>query len=300
MVVPNSALRQVTNLSKDWSRAVIDIPVAVTEDLVEVTRLLKDVVADMAADPEWSDLLLGDPVVAGVETIDVGYVQLRLIARTLPGRQFEVAREIRLRAAGALRDAGVASPGVVNGVTEADAVSGDGPSGDGTDQGDADAADDAAEDLPRPTDEAYLAPAPQSALVGLMAEPVSRSVPIRRSTVLMVVAFLGFGALTLVYPPAPKAVTTITTTNPNGLIPGILPATTTTTPPGGDHHDHHGAGPVHHDDVAPGHHHDDGRPPVDHHDVHHGRRVPPRPRIRRPPPPSPPGPPRPPRSTAAP
>ena len=74
----------------------IDIPVAVTEDLGQVTSLLKDVVAQMAADPRWKDLLLGPPVVAGVETIDVGYVQLRLIARTLPGRQFEVAREIRL------------------------------------------------------------------------------------------------------------------------------------------------------------------------------------------------------------
>ena len=41
VVVPNSALRQVTNLSKDWSRAVIDIPVAVTEDLEQVTGLLK-------------------------------------------------------------------------------------------------------------------------------------------------------------------------------------------------------------------------------------------------------------------
>ena len=112
VVVPNSALRQVTNLSKDWSRAVIDIPVSVTEDLVEVTRILKEVVSDMAHDPDWSDLLLGDPVVAGVETIDVGYVQLRLIARTLPGRQFEVAREIRLRASNALRAAGITSPGV--------------------------------------------------------------------------------------------------------------------------------------------------------------------------------------------
>jgi len=112
VVVPNSALRQVTNLSKDWSRAVIDIPVSVTEDLVEVTGLLKKVVAAMAEDPGWSDLLLGDPVVAGVETIDVGYVQLRLIARTLPGRQFEVAREIRLRASNALRHAGINSPGV--------------------------------------------------------------------------------------------------------------------------------------------------------------------------------------------
>ena len=33
VVVPNSALRQVTNLSKDWSKAVIDMPVSVTEDL---------------------------------------------------------------------------------------------------------------------------------------------------------------------------------------------------------------------------------------------------------------------------
>ena len=66
----------------------------------------------MAADPQWKDLLLGAPVVAGVETIDVGYVQLRLIARTLPGRQFEVAREIRLRAATVLRSAGIASPSI--------------------------------------------------------------------------------------------------------------------------------------------------------------------------------------------
>ena len=112
VVVPNSALRQVTNLSKDWSRAVIDIPVDVSEDLEQVTTLLKQVVDDMAAEPRWSGLLLGQPVVAGVESIDVGYVQLRLIARTLPGRQFEVAREIRLRASTALRGADIASPGI--------------------------------------------------------------------------------------------------------------------------------------------------------------------------------------------
>jgi moderate conductance mechanosensitive channel len=112
VVVPNSAMRQVTNLSKDWSKAVIDIPVAVTEDLEKVTSILKDVVTQMASDPRWKDLLLGPPVVAGVETIDVGYVQLRLIARTLPGRQFEVGREIRLRAANALRAADIFSPSI--------------------------------------------------------------------------------------------------------------------------------------------------------------------------------------------
>ena len=111
VVVPNSALRQVTNLSKDWSRAVIDIPVSVTEDLERGDRPAEGGVRGHGRPTRrGADLLLGDPVVAGVETIDVGYVQLRLIARTLPGRQFEVAREIRLRAATALRSAGVSSP----------------------------------------------------------------------------------------------------------------------------------------------------------------------------------------------
>jgi small conductance mechanosensitive channel len=115
IVVPNSAMRQVTNLSRDWSKAVVDIPVSVTEDLEQVTAILKEeVIGTMTADAHWRSLLLGDPVVAGVETIDVGYVQLRLIARTLPGRQFEVAREIRLRAATALRSAGIISPSVAD------------------------------------------------------------------------------------------------------------------------------------------------------------------------------------------
>jgi hypothetical protein len=88
----------------------------------------------------------------------------------------------------------------------------------------------AEEEVPRPTGEVILAPAPHSALVGLMAEPLSRSIRIRRSTVLMLVAFLGFGTLMYLYPPAAKSVTTsITTNSPNGIIPGLLPATTTTT-----------------------------------------------------------------------
>jgi small conductance mechanosensitive channel len=121
VVVPNSALRQVTNLSKDWSRVIIDIPVEVGEDLAHVTGLLRDVLDEMARQDRWRDLILGEPVVAGVESIEVGYVQLRLIARTLPGRQFEVAREIRLRAATTLRAAGVLSPSMGDGPAKADA-----------------------------------------------------------------------------------------------------------------------------------------------------------------------------------
>jgi len=112
IVIPNSALRQVTNLSKDWSRVVIDIPIPVEEDLQRVIPLLGQVATTMAAEDPWHDQIIGEPVVAGVETIEVGYVQLRLLVRTLPGRQFDVGRELRLRVLVALRQEEITSPAV--------------------------------------------------------------------------------------------------------------------------------------------------------------------------------------------
>jgi small conductance mechanosensitive channel len=112
IVVPNSSLRQVTNLSKDWSRVVLDIPIPVEEDLDVVTKLVDEVASTMAAEESWRNLIIGEPTVAGVETIQVGYVQLRLFVRTQPGRQFDVGRELRLRVATALRNAEIKAPQV--------------------------------------------------------------------------------------------------------------------------------------------------------------------------------------------
>ena len=72
--------------------------------------------------------------------------------------------------------------------------------------------------------------APHSRLVGLMALPISPSVPVRRSTVLMVVAFLGFGTLMAFYPPAAKTVNNGNSTGYPG-VPIIATTTTTTTTP---------------------------------------------------------------------
>ncbi len=72
---------------------------------------------------------------------------------------------------------------------------------------------------------------PRNQLVGLMSRPLASWAPVRRSTVLLVVAFLGFGALFLLYPPAASTSTPTSTTAPSPL-PGILPpASTTTTAP---------------------------------------------------------------------
>jgi moderate conductance mechanosensitive channel len=104
IMVPNSAMRQVTNLSRDWSRVVIDLPIPVEENLDRVIQIVDEVNHRMADEEPWKHHILGQPVVAGVETIEVGYVQLRVLMRTLPGRQFEVGRELRLRLATRLRE----------------------------------------------------------------------------------------------------------------------------------------------------------------------------------------------------
>jgi small conductance mechanosensitive channel len=110
VIIPNSSLRQVTNLSKEWSRAVLDVPIAAGEDLERATAVLRAAARGLADDPEWAPLLLGEPVVAGVQSYEVGYVRVRITAVTLPGRQFGVARELRLRCATALTEAGIAAP----------------------------------------------------------------------------------------------------------------------------------------------------------------------------------------------
>ena len=87
-----------------------DLPIPVEDDLEQAIEVVQHVATQMAGEEPWKDYILGKPVVAGVETIEVGYVQLRLLMRTLPGRQFEVGRELRLRLATRLREIHITTP----------------------------------------------------------------------------------------------------------------------------------------------------------------------------------------------
>ena len=107
--IPNGQIVKTLNLSKDWARAVIDIPVPTSADLNVVNDLLHGVAEKAMEDPELSALLLDAPQLMGVESIELDTVNLRMVARTLPGKQFEVGREIRVLVVRALRRAGIAS-----------------------------------------------------------------------------------------------------------------------------------------------------------------------------------------------
>ncbi|BBX65916.1 hypothetical protein MSAS_50900 [Mycobacterium saskatchewanense] len=105
--VPNGQIVKVNNLSKDWARAVVDIPVSTAADLNRVNEVLHQECEHAMDNPVLGELLLDAPTLMGVESIEVDTVTLRMVARTLPGKQFEAGRQLRVLVIRALARAGI-------------------------------------------------------------------------------------------------------------------------------------------------------------------------------------------------
>jgi small-conductance mechanosensitive channel len=112
--VPNGLIVKSLNLSKDWARAVVDVPVPTSVDINHVNDLLSDVAKAAMKNDGLPDLLLDEPSLMGVESIEVDTVNLRMVARTLPGKQFEVGRRLRALVVSALRREDIATSGAVS------------------------------------------------------------------------------------------------------------------------------------------------------------------------------------------
>ncbi len=96
-IIPNGDITRVSNLTKTWSRAVLDVGIAYKEDVDRVIEILRDVGRELRADPDWGALLLDEPAVLGVENFADSAVIIRMTAKTLPEKQWDTARELRRR-----------------------------------------------------------------------------------------------------------------------------------------------------------------------------------------------------------
>lgn len=97
VVFPNSELRQVSNMSRDWARVLVEVPVPAAVNIERVTRKINQIGQALYEDEQWRPLILESPRVSGVEHLDQGAAHLRVTGRTLPGRQWDVERELRRR-----------------------------------------------------------------------------------------------------------------------------------------------------------------------------------------------------------
>jgi small conductance mechanosensitive channel len=132
--IRNGTIESVGNESQGWSRAVIDYPVPYGEDLAHIRALMEQAASSMFRERGWRKLMLEKPEVWGAQELSSTEVTMRIVAKTAPMRQWEVARELRARVKAALDAAGVARGGpdtivITAPPSPAEAPGGDDPGG---------------------------------------------------------------------------------------------------------------------------------------------------------------------------
>ncbi|MHB1162118.1 MAG: mechanosensitive ion channel family protein [Chloroflexota bacterium] len=110
VVIPNGEVRTVTNLTKEWSRVVMDVGISYDADIDGALGVLRRVGEELAADEEVGKLLLEPPEVLGVEALGQYQVTLRMLVKTLPSKQWTVARALRVRVKKAFDREGIEIP----------------------------------------------------------------------------------------------------------------------------------------------------------------------------------------------
>lgn len=96
-IFPNGTIEYLTNKTKNWSRAVIDVGVAYKEDVDRVMAVLRDIGDELAADEAFRPLIVEPLQVLGVNDFGESQVTIRTMITTLPLKQWDVARELRRR-----------------------------------------------------------------------------------------------------------------------------------------------------------------------------------------------------------
>jgi small conductance mechanosensitive channel len=97
VTIANGEIRTVSNLSRDWSQAFVDVSLAPETSVEKTVRALETAAAALRADPAWAQALVDGPRILGVQDFDRTASTIRLQVRTAPTRQDEVARELRRR-----------------------------------------------------------------------------------------------------------------------------------------------------------------------------------------------------------
>jgi small-conductance mechanosensitive channel len=109
-IIPNGEIRIVSNRTKDWSRAVLDLGVAYEEDIGRAMAALGEIGREFYRDEEFAPLLLEEPTVSGLEALGDWAMTIRIMVKTKPGKQWDVARELRCRVKESFEQEGIEMP----------------------------------------------------------------------------------------------------------------------------------------------------------------------------------------------
>jgi small-conductance mechanosensitive channel len=96
-IIPFSAVTTVTNMTRDFSFAVLDVSVAYGEDTDRVVQVMKDVAAEIRADAKFAPIIRDDMEVLGVERLADSGVLIRARIKGDPTARWSIGREFNRR-----------------------------------------------------------------------------------------------------------------------------------------------------------------------------------------------------------
>ncbi|MES2304097.1 MAG: mechanosensitive ion channel family protein [Gemmatimonadota bacterium] len=96
-IIPNGQITTATNKTRGWSRAVVDVAIGYDADVDLALDIIRDEAAKLGADTVHGVKFDQPPEVVGVQSLGDNAVSIRVMLRTQPGMQWEVAREFRRR-----------------------------------------------------------------------------------------------------------------------------------------------------------------------------------------------------------
>ena len=108
--VPNGTIDRVANKSQQWSRALLDIEVAYATETPLAEAIILRVANELSQDPKWEKDILSPPEVWGVERLGADGMTIRLVVKTKPLSQWNVARQLRARIKAAFDAEGIEIP----------------------------------------------------------------------------------------------------------------------------------------------------------------------------------------------
>jgi moderate conductance mechanosensitive channel len=109
-VVPNGNIQVVSNKSKGWARAIVDVRVAYGEDVDRVREVLEELFEEIRKDTVLKEWIMEGPSILGVESLADYALVVRVIADTRPSKRWDAERRLRERITRRLSERGIRVP----------------------------------------------------------------------------------------------------------------------------------------------------------------------------------------------
>lgn len=108
--VPHGEVKQVSNLSKNFSRVNLNIGVGYGSDIERVIAVVNRVGQELAEDPNWKESILDPPKFLRIDDFGDSAIIIKILGDTQPIKQWDVTGELRKRLKVAFDKEGIEIP----------------------------------------------------------------------------------------------------------------------------------------------------------------------------------------------